>query len=79
MFLCGMIWVTGVRGHILFSQCYGGGFFSSPHSIELAHDQFQNETFVCQTCTAVIGLLLVCYIMCHLLAPFLDKKSGERS
>lgn len=62
-----------------FLSAHNSRLFSRPHSMELAHDQFQNETFVCQTCTAVTGLLLVCCIACHLLAPFPEKKREERS
>lgn len=60
-------------------SAHNSRLFSRPHSLELAHDQFQNETFVCQTCTAVTGPLLVCCIACHLLAPFPEKKRKERS
>ena len=77
--LRGLIWVPGVCGVVCFSSAITAGSPPCPHSTELAHDQFQNATFVCQTCTAVIGLLLVCCMTCHLLAPFPEKKSGDRS
>jgi hypothetical protein len=44
---------------------------------KLAHDQFQNQPFVCQICTAAISLLLAYYTTYHLLAPLPQKEGIE--
>lgn len=65
--------------HSVSPMLLTAGSSPQPPSIELAHDQFQNETFDCQIYTAVICLLSVRCVTCHLLAPFLEKKRGQRS
>lgn len=74
-FPAGRVGLLAFTDVFCFPSALTAGSSPCPHSAELAHDQFQNETFVCQTCTAVAGLPLVCCGACRLLAA--EKKTGE--